>query len=120
MCKFCLIHLDDAGQLCRSSLNVELPFGAPKNAFETLGRVLSNLSFFRCGTNAHGKFMQVTHRSYAINPDFVPLQRCRTLVREHMLAGLTAVLPKTIFQFPVFPAIDAAAFRASEASLPAF
>lgn len=64
--------------------------------------------------------MQVAHGSHTVDADLIPLERRGALIREHVLARLAAVLPETVLELSVLPAIHAAASRTAEASLPAF
>lgn len=92
-CDFRFIHLNDPRELCWSSLNVQFPFRATEDASEPLRGSFAYLRFFSTRPNADRKFMEVTHGSYTINANFVPLEWRRTLIREHMFACLAAVLP---------------------------
>lgn len=114
-----LIHFDDTGELLRSSLDVEFSFGSPENGSKTIRRILSDVRFLGARTYADRKLMQVAHGGHAINADFVPLEWCGALIREHMSACLAAILLQTVLESSVLPAIRAAAAGAAKASSPA-
>lgn len=115
-----LIHLNNPRELCRTSLDVQFALRATEDASEPLRGSFAYLRLFCARSNADRKFVEVTHCSYTIHTNFVPLEWRRTLIREHMPTCPAAVLSKTILEFSMLPTIDASATRTAEASFPAF